>query len=161
MHAQSCTESDRAGAFAFAGHRPKLPLAQKVSLGHGVHPVPLDALPWNPGRQVHWVTAALPSGEIEFSGQVARVATGGDALLNPSIVRLARRIASCVALVSFETISTEKSMESVVTCSKRRGAAWYVAEAEPRSSNSAPAARIFCMPFLIFYTVSFTRQSDL
>ena len=44
--------------------------------GHGEQSVPLDALPWYPARQVHWDTVVLPSGEMEFAGQVARTKAG-------------------------------------------------------------------------------------
>jgi hypothetical protein len=62
----------------------------------------------------------LPSGEMELAGQVARTISAGVELLKPSNVRLAPRIAACVVLVSLVEMRTEKSIESVVTCSSAR-----------------------------------------
>jgi hypothetical protein len=87
-------ESEIAGAWAWAGHRPSFPLAQKVSIGQGTQLAPVDALPSYPGRQVHWVTEVLPSGEMEFAGHEAGTYTGGAALAKPSTVRLALSIAA-------------------------------------------------------------------
>ena len=113
-------ESESAGAWAWAGHRPSFPLAQKVSGGHGIQSAPLDALPSNPGRQAHWVTEMLPSGDTALAGHEAGMYTGGAALVKPSTVRLACCIAASVLLLSFVAMMTEKETESVVTCSRLR-----------------------------------------
>ena len=113
-------ESESAGAWAWAGHRSSFPLAQKVSTGHGPQSAPVDALPTYPGRQVHWVTEMLPSGEMEFAGHEAGMYTGGAALAKPSIVRLALISNASVLLLSFVAITTENETESVVTCNRLR-----------------------------------------
>jgi hypothetical protein len=89
-------------------------------MGQGVQLDPLDAFPSYPGRQVHWVTEMLPSGEIELAGQAAGTNTGGAELVNPSTVALTFSMAACVVLVSLATTTTEKETESPVTCSRLR-----------------------------------------
>jgi hypothetical protein len=61
----------------------------------------------------------LPAGEMELAGQDAGMWTVGVELANPSIMELALVMAVWVALVSLAAKTTEKEIESVVTCSRR------------------------------------------